>query len=484
MGMANGKRLKAVLTSNGGLHGIRRRVAAIACAVCLFAMVIFGSNIPNDLRMGGKPLQYIMLTSEFDPGRLCAAPPASSCYELIHGRASTLTLLMRCDVSEFYPELTLSQKDLRVTVLGTLVANTHVDRPAIWRQHQKVDFTLAYMFDFAASGIVAGVTNLSLKLYFHCIADLYGESPRVRSRNQSDDVRPMINIPVELDNALATIYLQEDLEENALQFPCIHPLAVNTSTTRAARSSIHETAARPIKMLGARITEQSDFEWVHLVGDSVTRGLYIELCALCPTSPKDPFDLLRVGDGEIMKETNTCMCNETRTIVHYDLAWLDWTPLINRTGARMSEFALPGSFGASLNKRALLTFLSLGSHRPDYFRTRLEYAVPEFVQQFHSLTNGKLVLMLTTAVCIEKIPSHHERTHGSWEMLLRNNYRLRVLNELIAKSGSELNLPVVDLFSVSLSAGCGFYFDAIHFDRSLQAALIAPIVSRFLFRMR
>lgn len=58
-----------------------------------------------------------------------------------------------------------------------------------------------------------------------------------------------------------------------------------------------------------------------------------------------------------------------------------------------------------------------------------------------------------------------------------------VFNELIVQSGSELNLPILDLCSVSLSAGCGFYDDAIHFDRSMQASLNDSIVSRLVFRM-
>lgn len=51
-------------------------------------------------------------------------------------------------------------------------------------------------------------------------------------------------------------------------------------------------------------------------------------------------------------------------------------------------------------------------------------------------------------------------------MLLRNNYRIFALNELIVCACDQMNVRVLDLFSWSLSVGCRHYGDAVHLDKT------------------
>jgi hypothetical protein len=446
---------------------IKNIVALVFCATC--ASFTFHVTQNYTRRVDDLTPPGVIL-----PDDLCATLPPRTCYDLVKNSPSSVLLSISCDIGEIYPELTLTQGHLRVTLLGTLTANTLTTSLSKKNSQSRADLQNnrqhTYVFDLDGCGLAAGDANVSSKLYMHCITDLYGENPQ--SRNHA---RPVINSPVEI-GGLRTIFINEKLEPTKPIQPengrlQVLPLAFDLSKMRTTLSPIHGGAIDNVTIIPNN--SPTEYEWIHLVGDSVTRGIYMDFCKLCPTSPDD------VGLTQL-RNTGTCVCNETRMIVHFDQTWLDWTPLINRSGALMSEFAAPGSIGAHVQKRALLTFVSLGSHTPEYSRKRLEAAVPDFIQRFHNVTSGRLVLMLTTAVCIEMIPPHHERTHSAWEMLLRNNYRLRLLNELIACSCADLSIPFVDLFSLSLSAGCGGYADAIHFKSPMQAALIEPMITHFL----
>jgi hypothetical protein len=153
------------------------------------------------------------------------------------------------------------------------------------------------------------------------------------------------------------------------------------------------------------------------------------------------------------------------------MAWLGTTPYLNRTGLLLSQFVEAGTPGEGVQEPALVTIISAGSHSPYLSVGKLRVDVASFLEIFRNLTNGRMVTLLTMAVCIEKIPEHHGRKFGTWEMLMRNNYRIMALNEIVLDASRKLHTATFNLFSWSMSAGCDHFADAVHMK--------APIYSEF-----
>jgi hypothetical protein len=67
---------------------------------------------------------------------------------------------------------------------------------------------------------------------------------------------------------------------------------------------------------------------------------------------------------------------------------------------------------------------------------------------------------------------HFPPPQFSTQRFERNNYRIRALNEALARQARLRGLPVVDFYSVSLAAGCGpaLSRDVIHFHQPVYAA--------------
>jgi hypothetical protein len=161
--------------------------------------------------------------------------------------------------------------------------------------------------------------------------------------------------------------------------------------------------------------------------------------------------------------------------IHYSFAWLDTAPSFNHTGLELCAIVGPGALGSDVCKKAALTLVSLGSHTPHYTIDELRASVPTSIEAYYNATGGAMAVALTTAACIEKIPAKYERTHGTWELLQRNNYRLMALNEMIIEETDKRRIPVIDLFAWSLSAGCGHFVDAVHMSERLYGQLAVAI---------
>ena len=69
----------------------------------------------------------------------------------------------------------------------------------------------------------------------------------------------------------------------------------------------------------------------------------------------------------------------------------------------------------------------------------------------------------------------------SSQVYQRNNYRIRGLNEALARQADQRGLPLVDFFSVSLAAGCGpaVSKDVVHFHPPVYAAHSDLLLSIF-----
>lgn len=362
---------------------------------------------------------------------------------------------------EFYPELTLAQGGVQSSVIG---------RP------YSIDGRPGHRFVLPIRGFEAGrPANLTIVLYFYNVVDLYGELPVFRSA-QPSRLNQVVYQSVYVYNIKPSDYVRTGSDQAARKHE-VEPVVFDQTTYRAVDDTFEHAAdgayARSSSSSSASDSrDNSSLAWIHLVGDSVMRAHYVRLCASCSNN-KDVFALIK-GAG---RHESTCFCREKNLIFHYDEAWLDWTPHLNHTGAKLSDLHSAGNADFSVDQRALVTVLSLGSHSPQYSAESLRRAVPAFVERFVQLTSDKLAILLTTAVCIDKIPSHQLYTKGTWEYLLRNNYRIRELNEVILRTSARLHVPAVDLFSWSLSAGCKNYVDAVHMSSELHGAF-AEAISR------
>lgn len=462
---------------------------------------------------GGQLSASNVRTTQVVPaGHFCLAPPPHTCYTVSHDR-HRIYLLVFCELDELYAEATLAQGNTQVTVLGRargVFSDSFGPQGSSELAWRNGTYSL-YEFLLPDSIIATERANLSLTAYFHCVRDLYGQYPTVReTRAALNDSKPSASWPIQLEALTSALDLNAqshrleltlaakdglDGAEGAEKWPVapnlssasqplrfsLRPVSFNTETELAATSTAYNVPEAG-HVAASRLREPGvdGYEWIHLVGDSVTRMMYLGLCSLCPSAPRDPNDLLRDKDGTLVKDSSTFVCKEWHLIFHFDQAWLDWTPFINKTGALMSAFAPPGTEQANVHKKALLTFVSLGSHSAQYSRLQIEESVPRFVRRMHDLTSGHVVFMLTTAACIDKIPAHHARTHGAWEVLLRNNHRIMLLNEVTLQSATDLNDPVLDLFSLSLSAGCDRFNDAVHAKWPLNDAYVNQIAAHFL----
>lgn len=97
----------------------------------------------------------------------------------------------------------------------------------------------------------------------------------------------------------------------------------------------------------------------------------------------------------------------------------------------------------------------------------------------HNLTNVCMVMLLTMAVSIEKIPEQYRRKFGTCEMLMRNNYRVLAMNEIIVETSHKLGMATVDLFSWSLSAGCDHCLDALHMARHVYSGFGRTVANKW-----
>jgi hypothetical protein len=370
----------------------------------------------------------------------CPRNISASCFQIrtcSRSRERCIALSSSCAIGEYYPVMKLTQGDLQVSMLG--------------RQHE------VYVFDFDFSMLVSAgfvpnrAANLTMTIYYQCSANMQSREPSFIGID-SDDYTTAIDINRE-------IYVDNMFRLAGQYASCwdpLQPVAINASSTDII-------GALPIKSdVTAQYTGQ--FRWIHLTGDSNMRRLLISMCRLCG----DPVKGRVTG-------SHTCVCSATNTYIHYDHSWLGLVPYMNRTRMMLSDIVTPGSPGSEVSSRAFVTVVSLGSHTPHIAIDDLHHHVYKWTRAFHNGTGDKLVMALTTAVCIEYIPKKYKHAHGTWEILLRNNYRILALNELIINACKSLDAGVLDLFSWSLSAGCRHYEDAVHADDHVYTAFARGI---------
>jgi hypothetical protein len=328
------------------------------------------------------------------------------------------------------------------------------------------------MLDFStARGLKFGSrANLTIRTYFHCAVNMYGrEAAFIGLVSPKDNTSALnLNSVIHADEAFALTASPRRPQ------PCLVPwchVAVDLATSNLIDGAghIHPSGA-PAEDTG--VDDHVDFdassstEWVHLVGDSNMRRIFATLCQLCGAGSRLEWARREPNTG------GTCICGKQQGVaIHYSIAWLDFAPQFNHTGLDLCAIVEPGVLGASVCKKAALTLVSLGSHTAHYTIDDLRASVPRSIDAYRNATGGAMAVALTTAMCIEKIPAKFEHTHGTWELLQRNNYRLMALNEIIVDEAEQRRIPVIDLFAWSLSAGCGTLWTRCTCSRGCMSSL-------------
>lgn len=360
-----------------------------------------------------------------------------------------------CGVDNYHAVLDITQGDISVGILGQ-------------RGTSEIDGTAAYVFPAPASGLVVGANaTLMATVYFQCVHDLYGV-PKFKPSNANFSREFSSRLVYSASHLVSKKKPSADGASGMLQ-PA--PFNKKTLEWEVPISSLVYSTLKPMP-------RPRSVEWIHLVGDSIMRANYLRLCALCPTAPSGT-ELLALIEGD-RRHRSTFHCPEHNLIIHYDFGRLDLMPALRHVGAQLSDFAEPNSPGASVSKAARITLASLGSHTPHYPIDVNRDRVPKFISTLHERTGGRLAILLTTAVCIDKIPDHVMYRHGTPEILVRNNYRMRAFNTIIFDTAVHLRISLVDLFSMTLSIGCEYFVDAVHLDVRIRASIMKVVTSAWL----
>lgn len=371
-----------------------------------------------------------------------------------------LVVFSICPTGEFYPVLEIKQGNVAISALG---------RESIDPDAGLGTCGAAYEFDLLVQPWTGYDLNdpfeLELRMYFQCAYRMYyGNASFVGVSINGNESSATIDINGVVHRR--SLYLQDapTMTTDRLQVGPPHPPLLPVTVDRVPGMALGQT---PMSTIFLSQRSHANASWIHLVGDSNMRHVFFRLCDACGSRSvhvAKPFSA-------------TCFCTKANVYVHYDLAWLRYTPLINNTGRLLSEIVDAEAPGSDVYDTANLTLVSLGSHSAHIPVNALRSHVFDFVGKFHRLTQGRLAVALTTAVCIEKIPEKYTFTHGTWEMLQRNNYRVLALNRLAVEACSRLQTRIVDWFSWSLSAGCQHFVDAVHMDEILYDAFAHSIAN-------
>lgn len=444
-------------------HLINRRCACLAAALAGVTWLIVQFGLPHDMSRffqfahTGRPCKVRHRTSmPIIPFTSCPQDISPSCFVVdrcLDNRHACLAIKPVCSIGEYYPVMEISHGHRYSASLGR-------------RQHTR---SAAFEFDvLAAEGMPYAVrANLTLSLYFQCAANMYDQNAFFIGLDNNDNASIPINRVVYTNDAVRLTGQSRTRREDC--WSPLQPLAVDRKTARLLTDRVPIT---PQALAPNATSRYSSSPWIHLSGDSNMRNVFKALCELCGSViPLEP-----------RPATGTCFCPKSASYVHYDVSWLGYMPFFNRTGARLSDIVPLGSMGADVHSKAAVTIVSLGSHSAEISINDLRDFVRRDVLTYSVAVadDGLLVVALTTAVCIERIPEKYARVHGPWEILLRNNYRIWALNDLIVDACNHLRAGVLDLFSWSLSAGCDHYSDAVHMEQAVYVEFARMIAQQWM----
>ena len=216
-------------------------------------------------------------------------------------------------------------------------------------------------------------------------------------------------------------------------------------------------------------------EWIHFFGDSNFRNLHKESCSAMGSTQHNIF-----GDNE---QWSVCFSPDGSRAHFYsvsfmlkDKVFLIGNPFLgeNLAAAICDDARIPKPVGDDCkvvwNVPAKKTFILVGSHYPGLLIPNASKEVGDWMRMVVSRIPrvSSVVLVLTGSVCIR----HYNRFPQYWKILFQNNnYRLSAMNNVSVAHAGALGLDVVDLFSVTLAAGCGpLSHDIVHFAPPVYAA--------------
>jgi hypothetical protein len=217
--------------------------------------------------------------------------------------------------------------------------------------------------------------------------------------------------------------------------------------------------------------------WVHFLGDSNMRNLHAQACKRIQ-SPRTKHTTLSGGP-----QTLICLSPGGNVALAFTTAWMHakgGAALLGESSALLGRPLAPllcpmaPSPGcvAAWNRTADRTLALVGSHYPQQPIPRARADVAAWLDGIAARLPrrpGALAVLLTCSVCIagfKSVPQY-------WAQLIqRNNYRVRAVNDATLAAAREAGVATVDLFSVTLAAGCGAAAskDVVHFHAPVYAA--------------
>ena len=136
----------------------------------------------------------------------------------------------------------------------------------------------------------------------------------------------------------------------------------------------------------------------------------------------------------------------------------------------------PGDCAAAWNVTAERTLVHTGSHNTEQLVPTADAAVRSWVHDilWHVRRPETVTLMLTSGMCVNRL-----RPHDLPQLFRSNNYRLRAVNEAQLSVAAERGWLVLDMWSVSLAAGCGGEAgDYVHYNNHMYVQ-VADILVRY-----
>ena len=218
------------------------------------------------------------------------------------------------------------------------------------------------------------------------------------------------------------------------------------------------------------LEKRSGHTWIHLLGDSNMNKLQTALCGKIQSKKK--FKGERSHKNVVWR---ACISQDGALALVFSVSWMGGNAAAGMhirpfvLGQPMSNFlcgagAIPTAspeLCAAWNVVAHRTVIAPGSHNPEQLIPRANADVRSWIDDIAGRMPRpeSLILALTVGVCLR-----HFNPRSSPQLFQRNNYRLRPVNDAVVEVAAERGLPVLDLWSVSLAAGCNEESgDAVHF---------------------
>jgi hypothetical protein len=219
--------------------------------------------------------------------------------------------------------------------------------------------------------------------------------------------------------------------------------------------------------------------WVHLLGDSNMRKMHMHACGRIG-SRKTHTITIKPPQGETHSD-HVCVSADGMVALAYTVSWMHANGSSTHYGSSRALIGQPLALllcpalkspgcKEAWNFTANRTLALVGSHFPQQIiphapaETRVWLAA---IAERLPREPGTLAVALTSAVCIR----HFKSVPQFWDQLIRrNNYRLRAVNDATLAAARAEGAAVVDTYSVSLAAGCdAASSDLVHFQQPVYA---------------